>query len=559
MLIKCFRKRFAIGILILLFFSSGIVSLVVAEPVFGGSPMIDSSMASAAAAIDAQLRQYDYEAAYTAMMDFIRRYPSQSNSETYVRVLAQMMALESHYWIYDKMVQHANELFNLTNAPELWRYRVEALDVFAYYDYYNYENFKAIEKYQTLQNLAAGINPNYYMPQYFQGMALLAVDDLKYEEAHLLADKAIAFSSKPYAQSVIHAPLLPGLYQLKADIYHAQEHFPEAVQWLKKAYDALSEKDLERRTSMGLMLSKYYLDAGQLAEAKATFSSVLSDYQRTGSLYQKNTEESALMSVEAMIAYSTGDYKRAAELYSELARQKSSPQEVQETIDANKQASKFEFAAIDQQINLMAQLQEEQQARISLQQKSLLFAYGAIGLLVLSLVGLFMAIRFQISQRQRFYKISITDQLTQLFNRRKILEEYEALKPGEYCVALMDLDRFKQINDTYGHHAGDEVLRVVAETMRKSIRPQDLIGRYGGEEFLVIFNTQSLSVARDIAERIRCNIEALEWSYPGLHTTMSIGLVHSENHTGEFLLGEADGFLYLAKAEGRNRVEAAEI
>ncbi len=132
---------------------------------------------------------------------------------------------------------------------------------------------------------------------------------------------------------------------------------------------------------------------------------------------------------------------------------------------------------------------------------------------------------------------------------------------GALAVAIADLDHFKQVNDTYGHQAGDLVLAMVAETFRALLRPYDLCGRYGGEEFAFLLPDLTAAEASDIAERLRDAVEHLAVPVPGaedggVRITMSIGLAYldHEHRTLDELVAGADHALYQAKADGRNRV-----
>ena len=125
---------------------------------------------------------------------------------------------------------------------------------------------------------------------------------------------------------------------------------------------------------------------------------------------------------------------------------------------------------------------------------------------------------------------------------------------------LMDLDKFKNINDTYGHGAGDEVLKVFASVTRGLIREGDILGRYGGEEFILALPNTPKAVAQKIAQRIcdQIALQQIEDSGNTITVTASIGLVSSpkSNMDLESMTKIADDLLYEAKANGRNRVES---
>ncbi len=162
-----------------------------------------------------------------------------------------------------------------------------------------------------------------------------------------------------------------------------------------------------------------------------------------------------------------------------------------------------------------------------------------------------------------------TDPLTGLGNRLRMREDLEVLRArteryGQtYCAILLDIDFFKFYNDTWGHPAGDEVLRRVAGAIESHCRSGDTAYRYGGEEFLIILPEQSLETGAAIAERLRRTVEDLEIPRgvkdpPGI-LTISLGVSVLEPGAykpPEALLEEADEALYRAKENGRNRVSA---
>ncbi len=157
-------------------------------------------------------------------------------------------------------------------------------------------------------------------------------------------------------------------------------------------------------------------------------------------------------------------------------------------------------------------------------------------------------------------KQAVTDSLTNLYDHRHIIERLvtaiaEAKRyTHDLSIVMFDIDRFKQINDTYGHQTGDEVLVTVSATIRETLRETDIIGRYGGEEFLAILPYTTLEKAYASTERLRKRIEALAWD-KGFTVTTSGGLVHWHDENAADLIMKADSLLYAAKEHGRNRVE----
>lgn len=160
------------------------------------------------------------------------------------------------------------------------------------------------------------------------------------------------------------------------------------------------------------------------------------------------------------------------------------------------------------------------------------------------------------------------DSLTGVLNRRSLLERLDAASQRAQVRGLpisllfIDLDHFKAINDSYGHLAGDACLRAIIAPIQSELRQSDVIGRYGGEEFIVILSSADSAAAQAIADRIRMRIAELRIDGFGepIRLTCSIGIAASDAHGvwGEALVARADAAVYAAKRAGRNQVRAAE-
>ncbi len=158
-------------------------------------------------------------------------------------------------------------------------------------------------------------------------------------------------------------------------------------------------------------------------------------------------------------------------------------------------------------------------------------------------------------------RASVTDALTELFNRRKLDQalQDETERASRYntplSLIILDIDHFKIINDTHGHQVGDQVLQAIARILHHKVRSVDIVGRWGGEEFLIICPDTSREGATHLAELLRSLIEA--FAFPiGIRNTSSFGV--AEFRSGETvrdLVARTDAALYRAKIRGRNRVE----
>ncbi len=176
----------------------------------------------------------------------------------------------------------------------------------------------------------------------------------------------------------------------------------------------------------------------------------------------------------------------------------------------------------------------------------------------------FQAIHTDITDKKRIEVLSITDQLTGLYNRFRINEtlktnldlaqRYET----PFSVVILDIDDFKQVNDKHGHLEGDEVLKGLATILQDNVRRVDTVGRWGGEEFLLVLPETDLGAVTTTAEKIRLAVEQSNFGLVG-KITCSFGVAtYQPDEEIESLLQRADGFLYAAKQQGKNCVVSAE-
>jgi len=145
------------------------------------------------------------------------------------------------------------------------------------------------------------------------------------------------------------------------------------------------------------------------------------------------------------------------------------------------------------------------------------------------------------------------------FHARAYLESLTV--ESNFCVLMIDLDKFKIVNDTFGHDAGDKALVAAARVCREALRSTDLVCRYGGEEIAILLPGADSRAGQSVAERIRSGVEAFAFpEYPKMRITASLGVrvARARNCDLTVLLSEADQALYCAKGEGRNRVVVAE-
>jgi diguanylate cyclase len=166
--------------------------------------------------------------------------------------------------------------------------------------------------------------------------------------------------------------------------------------------------------------------------------------------------------------------------------------------------------------------------------------------------------------------IALRDGLTKVFNRRAYDEQllltllnFKSGKLGSFSLIIFDIDHFREVNNTYGHQAGDRILIHIAETVTASVRCDDFVFRYGGDEFVVILPGASLPDGMNVAEKIRRAVQNIEFILvkgreESLRVTVSMGVAEAlPGDTPGVILARADRALYVSKHGGRNRVTAA--
>lgn len=168
------------------------------------------------------------------------------------------------------------------------------------------------------------------------------------------------------------------------------------------------------------------------------------------------------------------------------------------------------------------------------------------------------------------FEMTTTDMMTKLKMKHFFLaflhEKIQGLRgngKGDLSVIMIDIDHFKSLNDTYGHLAGDEVLKKVAKTIQENVRQIDVAARYGGEEFIVLLPEADLALAKIVAERIRKSIESTKTVFNSttLKVTVSLGIAHwdeARDLSDRDFIERADQALYRSKEQGRNQVSTAQ-
>lgn len=304
---------------------------------------------------------------------------------------------------------------------------------------------------------------------------------------------------------------------------------------------------------------------GDIAHEQQNYEQALEHYLAALSVLQKQPFSKALMrthrglsaSYEKMVnlAQALEHHQRYASLQKQLLEQQN--KEVTQRLQIQFETQRF--AAENEQLAL---INEQQEQELEHRQTTLKLQYLLITL-ALIVILLITALWSRSKKHAKAMQLLATrDELTGIQNRRSIMqfamkEWHRAIRFNRpYCCLAIDIDNFKQINDSFGHATGDAVLKLIAESLNSGLRVTDSLGRVGGEEFLLISIETNLLEAHALAERLRSKIEMLQHPHePSKSITISIGITELNNQISlEEMIAQADEALYQSKNRGRNAV-----
>jgi len=342
-----------------------------------------------------------------------------------------------------------------------------------------------------------------------------------------------------------------------ASVRNGRSQPAEALELLDQAVRAQQAAPDERLRAQILLQRGIALRLLHRAQdASAALSDALEVFDKADSLAEQAATHGELAAALAELGDWRGAYQHEAQF------KRVTDELMHHQLDERFATLKIEFdtAAKDKENALLQREKAAVELALEEQRRA-----GRLQAVVLALAGVLAVVLAALVWRHRrtssrMRELAMTDELTGLPNRRRALQRLATLldKPQPRCALLIaDLDHFKAINDTHGHLVGDEVLRAVAELLRDSAREPMLLGRLGGEEFLVVLPDADLAAAQQVGDRLRLRVSALDmkrWLPEGA-LTVSLGATTARpGDTVGTMLSRADHALYAAKAAGRDRV-----
>lgn len=374
-------------------------------------------------------------------------------------------------------------------------------------------------------------------------------------ESHLHKALALAnaVDSRPQGAS-IHLGL--------AQVDNLQGRYRQALDELAKAQPGFARMgDRSNRDMVLLQTAEAHAGLGQHARAIDEYAQAEKLLQQSGNLrYLAELLDARAHSYQALgrLEPEVADLRRLVRVREALDRKAHSD-------NATLMNYQFQTAQREQENRRLAAdraLKEQQLKSLERVRHWQRVALGLGGVLILML--LWLAVR-QFRRSRKLHRMAMTDPLTGIANRRHIEQlarralDHAGANGEPLCVLVLDVDHFKAVNDAFGHAVGDQVLVRIAQACKQALRQFDMLGRLGGEEFLVVLPDTSLDVALQIAERLRRKVEALPLGNlaPGLQITASVGAAQAEHESDDLpeLVRRADTAMYRAKDAGRNRVE----
>lgn len=391
----------------------------------------------------------------------------------------------------------------------------------------------------------------------------------------LLATEQVeaAFAALDKSKSLLNVPLnsqspkfnaeeqnLQGVYFLHlGEALLASQQFTGSIEALKTSLELLLQEELITRINVNLLLSKAYAadENIDLAIERLVLAFDLSSQAETPIWLMH-----ALQLHRANLLAQLNEYEAAFAVTQGLLQDRTMLQPISEIKQMLDMHANFQLANQQQENANLKQENEIKSEEIANKQTLNQLYFLVIALLFcLSCLLLLLFIRSR-KHRKALEEIAHTDALTKLYSRTRILDllshhqDLYSRNPQAYCVAIVDLDHFKQINDTYGHPTGDKVLKAFGEIAKVSFRKSDLVGRIGGEEFLIILPNTLAEKATEVFNAFNSKLPKISYSLNIEQTiTASIGVVSPQlQETFMDIVSRADKALYTAKENGRNQV-----
>ncbi|MDT0595587.1 GGDEF domain-containing protein [Glaciecola petra] len=405
----------------------------------------------------------------------------------------------------------------------------------------------------------------------YRQIAVYEMDKGKYDFAMEMVQQAhtIFRNADERAKAIITARIIGEIYQKKDNIFQAREYYRESIRLA-----VLSDSKIGQLKSLIRLASSFYNDdvekseslykeALALAKGSIHKTEVANIYRQLQKIEKERGDfQKALLWSEALIEISTEIYKEREENKLAFAKANLESHIMEVELDSLREKVELDQLTLVKKNN---EIEIAKQASRIAELEIIKKRYTNIALFVLLVICFCIAFyiyRVSIASRKRNVELDYLadhDHLTNCFNRRGLFNiferEFDAKDQTQgYSIIMADIDHFKEVNDTHGHDAGDEVLISFVECLKASVRKGDIVARYGGEEFCLVLPDTAVKQAIAVADKIRQTIE--NTTFENIRITCSFGIAESnkQDDTPTSIITRADNALYFSKQNGRNQV-----
>lgn len=512
---------------------------------------------------------YDDRDAYTAYLNGvwlaqIRRYDEALEEFSKVRLLLkktpnaplEMLMLEKVIEIneiYGNIIQYQTDAMRLRilSAGVEDELYIKALYAIAYAHYHTYNYGVAKSYLEVIEDESRQINYDFGLSRYHYLNGLIEQSSDNYSKALYQFQKAHTYTRE--ADQILGF-CYTDLLELKMSILDLENgDSNRALERLDKLLNNGKLKSNYLLRDIYYRLGQAYFGIGDNQSAIKHYESALANDYLVNKRYEVFAYSSDIY-IELGFVYATlEDYERAfryIELSSKAYDDNISAKVISDQISA---LNTYEIDELQRELELKKKLRVVNEETIEMQAYYLKIGYLLATCLFLAFIFLLWMYYMRTKVQKKLYVETITDHLTKVFNRGHIINVLDESKTIHNCIMMMDVDDFKMINDTFGHVVGDKVLVRIAKVISDNLREEDSVGRYGGEEFLVVLKNTPLENGLKVSERILESIRNIVWE-EDIKTTISIGLLQCHEAEADELLAEVDLLMYRAKRLGKDRV-----
>lgn len=482
------------------------------------------------------------------------------NGDLYEQVLASegIVKINSSFGDTATLIEYGSKIMNIGEQLNNSDMISSGAYNIAWGHYFIYDDQVAKKYFELCHEEANKTNNQLMLAQYYLSMGSINFFKERPENVRVYYDNADEILNKQDLKNRIFRDLSVRAKGMLLVLDGNQGKSTDAT--IRKIDDLILKVEKEHKYNIELLIKLYGWKADILQSFGKTQGAIES-YEKCLELTQKvenilngyDTFEYYKIQLAGAF-YRNKEFKESADTYTALIESMNESRDYQKYEDNIEKVKNLSEGQLNEKIEILNALKKSDDEKIDAQNNFLRASIFTITLFIIGFILIAFEYKRILSLKKTIYNQSIIDSLTHVYNRGKIIEIMENKLTEDSMVALIDIDNFKQVNDQYGHMAGDKILVGVVDVIKSSIRTDDILGRYGGEEFILILKKTDEAEAMKVIERVRKNVEAIEWSYEKVHTTISTGMMRKCNLNVNSLFVEVDNLLYEAKRRGKNCV-----